>query len=420
MAGRAEAVIFLATGDPSHNTTTPGDNSGWQFEGNFHDFLGVPIAPYYFITAEHIPILGPDILNFHGENYTAIEFQHIPGTDLRVWKVAPGKPFPTYAPISTGISDLGANVTLVGRGTQRGDAVVISDVLKGWKWGSGDGVQRWGRNTVANSSYTDSELGEFLYCFFNSPGISEECHLSAGDSGGGMFVLENGLWRLAGLHYGVDGPFQIPSTSGSFDAALFDYGGLKYYIGGGNFVLEPDVAEDVPCAFYSSRVSASLEWLRTHVGAEVDSLASESFSAWRTLYFTPAEILAPAKSGLLADSDSDGIANLLEFALNLDPTFNERAVMTPATGLRGLPVCRVENIAGTDRLTMEFVRQKTGSGGGLTYIAEYSSDLSDWQAVGAVSTTSLNPRWERVKITDSLSTNDTSKRFARLRVTMAE
>ena len=36
----ADAVIFLETDDPSHNTTTPGDNSGWQHEGKFGDFLG--------------------------------------------------------------------------------------------------------------------------------------------------------------------------------------------------------------------------------------------------------------------------------------------------------------------------------------------------------------------------------------------
>ena len=30
LASRAEGVIFSDTSDPLHNTTTPGDNSGWQ------------------------------------------------------------------------------------------------------------------------------------------------------------------------------------------------------------------------------------------------------------------------------------------------------------------------------------------------------------------------------------------------------
>ena len=50
--------------------------------------------------------------------------------------------------------------------------------------------------------------GELLYCDFDNPGMADECHLSVGDSGGGMFVLENGLWRLAGIHLAVDGPFR--------------------------------------------------------------------------------------------------------------------------------------------------------------------------------------------------------------------
>jgi len=32
LAERTDAVIFLDTPDPAHNTSTPGDNSGWQYE----------------------------------------------------------------------------------------------------------------------------------------------------------------------------------------------------------------------------------------------------------------------------------------------------------------------------------------------------------------------------------------------------
>ena len=83
-------------------------------------------------------------------------------------------------------------------------------------------------------------------------------------------------------------------------------------------------------------------------------------------------------------------------------------------------MCRLENLAGADRLTIELVRQTAGSGGGLTYTVEYSSDLSVWEAVGTESVTVLNSRWERVKRSDSLSTTNTAKRFVRLRVSQAE
>ena len=54
LADDVRAVIFVESGDPAYHTTTPGDNSGWQYEGQFSYFLGVPIGPYHFITAKHI------------------------------------------------------------------------------------------------------------------------------------------------------------------------------------------------------------------------------------------------------------------------------------------------------------------------------------------------------------------------------
>ncbi len=94
--------------------------------------------------------------------------------------------------------------------------------------------------------------------------------------------------------------------------------------------------------------------------------------------------------------------------------------MIPNTGTRGLPLVRLESAAGTDRLTMEFVRRTNGSGSGLTYIPEFSTDLVTWQAVGTETVTVINPRWERVKTVDSLTTQETSRRFARVRVVLAE
>jgi len=55
--GPVHAVLFYATGDPTYNTLPPGGNltnSGWQFEGLWGGFLGTPIAPNYFIAAQHV------------------------------------------------------------------------------------------------------------------------------------------------------------------------------------------------------------------------------------------------------------------------------------------------------------------------------------------------------------------------------
>jgi hypothetical protein len=294
--------------------------------------------------------------------------------------------------------------------------VIVSSEAKGWKEGAEDHVKRWGRNVI-NGIYDGGEdYGELIYAEFNNPGIAHECHLSRGDSGGGVFVLENGLWRLAGINLAVDGPFRESPSDPEFKATLYDMGGLE--VETDIWELIEDELEDIPSRFYSSRIAASLAWLEANVPG-TGSLAPESFTAWRKWYFSPAQIADASVSGPTADPDHDGIENLLEYALNLDPLFAEPAQMTPATGLRGLPAVRVEDISGNDRLTIEFVRRAAGSGSDVTYMPQFSSGLANWQAGGGETVTPINPRWERVKVVDTVNAADEPRRFARLVVESA-
>jgi hypothetical protein len=417
-AETSRAVMFLETGDPAFHTTTPGDNSGWHYEGKFMTFLGVPIGPHHFITAKHIGGSVGFTFDLHGDLYTTIGFEDAPGTDIRIWEVNHAKPFKTWAPLSSGVADIGATAAVFGRGTQRGVQVVVSSEPKGWKWGPGDDVKRWGRNIIESTVDGGVSYGELLMCNFDNPGIPGECHLSVGDSGGGVWVLENGLWRLAGVNLAVDGPFRENPSSPSFSGALFDVGGMEYF-DGTNWIPLPEDDDDVQSSFYASRVSASLTWLHTEV-PESASLSSEDYAAWQTLYFSPAQIGNPSLAGPAADFDGDGVSNLLEFALNLDPIFAEPKIMDAATGLRGLPLVRLETDGGFTRVTIEFVRRSAGSGADLTYTPQFSTDLTAWIATGTSTVTTLNPRWERVKVVDSWSTLDGPKRFARLKVEMAD
>lgn len=421
-ADRSEAVMFLESGDPAFHTTTPGDNSGWQYEGKFGPYsLGVPIGPYHFITAAHLLYVSEGTtLDFHGATHETIDHVDVPGTDLRIWEVKHTQPFKTWAPLSSGAVDIGATATVFGRGTQRGLQVVVSGEPKGWKWGPPDDVKRWGKNMI-EGAFTDDEYGELLYCNFDDPGLSGECHLSTGDSGGGTWVLENGLWRLAGVNLGTDaGPYRENPSSPSFYGALFDRGGLEHSPNNGvTWIPEPEDVDDVPTSFYISRISASLTWIQSQV-PETASLSSEDYASWQTLYFSPTQITNPSLAGPAADFDGDGISNLLEFALNLDPIFAEPKVMDAATGLRGLPLVRLETDGGFTRVTVEFVRRSAGSGSDLTYIPQFSTDLTNWVATGTSTVTTLNSRWERVKVVDSWNTLDGPKRFARLKVELAD
>lgn len=147
-----------------------------------------------------------------------------PASDLAIWHVT--MPFPDYAPLYTGSSEVGEDMVIFGRGTQRGGDVLVSSVLKGWFWGAGDGVQRWGQNTVAGIDNAGAGLGELLIASFDATGGPEEATLSVGDSGGADFIDDGGGWKLAGINYGVSGPYNDTNSGPGFNASIFDERGL--------------------------------------------------------------------------------------------------------------------------------------------------------------------------------------------------
>ncbi|MEI8386715.1 MAG: Ig-like domain-containing protein [Verrucomicrobiota bacterium] len=154
----------------------------------------------------------------------------------------------------------------------------------------------------------------------------------------------------------------------------------------------------------------------TSNAAALDVTATAGFEVWRALNFTATELLDALKSGPTADYDHDGVCNLLEYALNLDTKTADVSTMIAGTGTGGLPLVRVENVGGQNRLTVEHVRRKAASTPGITYAVEFSSNLSNsWSATGTETVTSIDTTWERVKTTDQQSSSPS--RFTRLKVT---
>ena len=133
-------------------------------------------------------------------------------------------------------------------------SVTTNEVLKGWKNGPGDGVMRWGENQVSGT-------GSFLAASFDLSGGDNEAFLSGGDSSGGVFIQSGGVWRLAGINYGIEGPFAIDSTEPEFFGAIFDASGL--YTGG---ILMPNDGYLRPAHFYSTRISTRLSWIESIIG----------------------------------------------------------------------------------------------------------------------------------------------------------
>lgn len=268
----SHAVVFYATGDAGHNTSAPTgtfEDSGWQYQGTYGGFLGTIIAPQYFITAQHMGAQGGTFVHngiFNGGSSVVynvdfsanggLGYWDIAGTDLRVVKVA--EIFPYYAPLYTGNAEVGLTMVTHGMGGPRAAEVLVGGVLQGWEHGAPDGTPRWGSNTVAG--IYNSVLGDLITASFSASGTAEEATLSGGDSGGGVFVNDGGVWKLAGVNYSVDGRFDTNNIVGDgsdFDAALFDTGGLYQGSDAFGWTFNPNVALDDPSSLYASRISGS-------------------------------------------------------------------------------------------------------------------------------------------------------------------
>jgi len=270
-------ILFYSTADPTHNTNAPTGsltNSGWQYQGTWGVYLGTPVAPKYFITAAHVGGAVGDRFRFRGVDYTTTGVFDDPSSDLRLWSVC--GVFPDYAPLYSLNDEITRPVVIFGRGTQRGSPVTIpsglSTSLKGWLWGPSDSVQRWGTNVVTTilngdtlaplGAVIDGPTGDLLKCSFDSSGGGDEANLSVGDSAGGVFIQDGAVWKLAGINYGVDGPYNTNNSGGGFVGAIFDEGGL-YKNTAGNWTLTPDLPVDLPGGFYATRVSVHLDWINS-------------------------------------------------------------------------------------------------------------------------------------------------------------
>jgi hypothetical protein len=280
----AHSVILFDTGDPTVNTTAPGGmlaNSGWQYQGDWGWFLATPIAPNFFVSAAHIGQAASQ-LTFGDSSYSIVESFGRAGSDLLIWKT--NGTFTNFAPLYTKRDETGQHLVVIGRGTQRGEEIMLNGTLRGWNWGTSDGVRRWGENDVAQI-VTDNGH-DLLYATFDQHPNDHpnESHLSSGDSGGAVFLTDNGVWKLAGINFAVDDLYTAPSGDSQFKAAIFDARG--FYTQDPNnpsMFIQISDPNPVPTGFYASRISSELAWIASvisdpHVGIEGNLL---TITYWR-------------------------------------------------------------------------------------------------------------------------------------------
>jgi hypothetical protein len=274
----ARAVILYGTADPAANTTAPTGSlagSGWQYEGQFGNYLGTPIASNYFLTAKHIGGSVGQTFSFGGTNYTTTAVFPDPDSDLQIWQIA--GTFSSQAPLYSGAvgSEVNFGLVVIGRGTQRGNPVFVGNDshVGGWLWSTSDHVQRWGTNVIG-SIVIDSTYGKLLRAPFDMSAGPNEAHLSGGDSGGAVFVFNNGTtrWELAGINIAADGPFSASSNGTKpFNAALFDATGLFAPDDFGNWVSAPN-----PSAFYATETAAHRGFIESVVMQLVSAVSRKT------------------------------------------------------------------------------------------------------------------------------------------------
>ncbi|HEV3409069.1 MAG TPA: hypothetical protein VG095_02155 [Chthoniobacterales bacterium] len=341
----AEGVILYRTGDVDANTTAPDiafPHAGWDYEGAYGFFLGTPIAPQFFISAKHVSggvgsvLMLRNALTGETASYTVIREYRDPTSDLDIFEI--GGTFPYFAPLYDKQDESGKRIVVIGRGTDRGGPIEYNNdpmQLRGWYHGADSHTQRWGENIIA-AAFPFLPEWDLLVSDFDKVGLPDECHLSGGDSGGGAFINDGGVWKLAGISYAIDSGFYMqPDLATGFNGAIFDLRGYYYRSGGAFVQIDPNSPNPIPTSFYPTRISTKLPWIYS--------------------------VIKPA-----GDYDNDGTPNLLEYAV---------AINTPGSRAWSAPAVAVP--AGHVSLTY---RKVTGAPQ-LQYRFEASYDLVMWMPV---------------------------------------
>lgn len=214
---------------------------------------GTLIAPDLVLTAAHVE-LGNFVVG--GNTYAGVSITKHPqyilngntvnainyGFDIAVIKLATPVTNVTPIPWYRGTNELGATLSISGFGQtgvgSNGQA-------------SGGGILRAGTNVIDGiGSLSDGPQGQvgaqnaLMFADFDAPAgfanppdrfnttggsapTALEYHLAIGDSGGGVFIQENGQWFVAGVNSGVSSQFDFTQRAGDSNL-LFGYGAVSF------------------------------------------------------------------------------------------------------------------------------------------------------------------------------------------------
>lgn len=352
LAVPAQAVILL-TGDNSANTTEPDLARRAIFNsvarvcdatGGLNNGYGsaVRIRGKYLLTANHVNASGAGHVTFDGvtvypldaafgkvrigtADLALIKLVDDPGFDeVKLFDAAEGD-IPRFPKGRTTYST--ATIIGVGRGRSPGDT--DGDTI--WTWGDNSTMaKRWGTNrieraigfTPENQPY-NAEY-EALVTILDGTAGNDEAATTTYDSGCGLFIEDNGEWKLAGI------------------ATLVSNGGSSTFGG------------PTPDSNYFVRIN--------QLAAAIEGAIT--YSEWKVIHS-----LYGANANDGADTDGDGIPQLLEYALGGDPNNPSRDI---------LPVQQMTEDGGSQYLELSVTRPIGLQG--LSYLPQTDTTLTSWPA----------------------------------------
>ena len=201
--------IIIINPDETECLAAPPDGSPWNYVARLENKFGpratgVYLGNRYVLTANHVD---KDIIVVHlnGVNYTPDEsFQPLPlqGTDLRVLRIKQDPGLPPLRLIGPAESEFNKPCVMIGYGLGKGAPVPN----QGWHWSDdASRLKRWATSTTLKGYKTDPQSHiTYVQTVFDMSAGPHTGQLASGDSGCGLFVNFDGVWKLVGIGADVD------------------------------------------------------------------------------------------------------------------------------------------------------------------------------------------------------------------------
>ena len=241
MLSPAAHAVVINTASGIGNTNAPADDPGWANVGYVNGASGIYLGAGWVLTAAHV---GAGNITFSGTSYaplagTTVQLTNntigrTTNTDLLMFQLASTPAGLGPLTLASTAPTLGAAVTMIGAGRDRGDFTQwsVNTGTSPWTWtqvssgGNFAGYQtldtntmRWGTNTVStadvwvNGTNGVPDVKSFATTFNALTLDDNEAQAVLGDSGGAVFTKRESAWELSGVMFSVAGFEGQPSAA---------------------------------------------------------------------------------------------------------------------------------------------------------------------------------------------------------------